>query len=145
MITNLMALIGGISTIYSKKFWHFCACRFVVGISYDNTFVIAYILVLEYVGPKWRTFAANMSYGTFYALGAMSLPWMAYGISDWRLFAVVTAVPMAIVIVAPFAIPESIRCISKLSSPKIYPKLNIVLDTLSVLLNHQPMVFVKGG
>nr|XP_034179644.1 carcinine transporter-like [Osmia lignaria] len=109
VITNLLALIGGISTIYSKKFWHFCACRFVVGIAYDNMFVIAYILVLEYVGPNWRTFAANMSYGTFYALGAMSLPWIAYGISDWRLFAVVTAVPMAVVIVAPFAIPESIR------------------------------------
>ncbi|XP_012136352.2 organic cation transporter protein [Megachile rotundata] len=109
VISNLIALIGSISTIFTKKFWQFCACRFIVGMAYDNIFVIAYILVLEYVGPKWRTFAANMSYGIFFTLGAISVPWIAYEIANWRLFAIVTAAPFAIVIIAPFTIPESIR------------------------------------
>lgn len=108
--TNMAGFIGGISTIYASKFWHFCACRFVVGLAYDNCFVIAYILVLEYVGPRWRTFAANMSYAIFYTLGGVSLPWIAYGLADWKMFSILTSVPLAIVVVAPFIIPESIRC-----------------------------------
>ncbi|KOC60999.1 Organic cation transporter protein [Habropoda laboriosa] len=107
--TNLMGFLGGLCTLYISEFWHFCVCRFVVGLAYDNTFVIAYILVLEYVGPQWRTFTANMSFGTFYTLGAISMPWMAYGIADWKTFTVVTTVPLISVLFAPLIIPESIR------------------------------------
>lgn len=107
--TNLMGFIGGISTIYASSFLTFCACRFVVGLAYDNTFVIAYILVLEYVGPRWRTFTANMSYGIFYTVGAMSIPWIAYGVSNWKTFCLVTAVPLSSVVIAPIIIPESVR------------------------------------
>ncbi|XP_017878090.2 organic cation transporter protein [Ceratina calcarata] len=107
--TNMLGFIGGVSTMYVSEFWHFCACRFVVGLAYDNTFTIAYILVLEYVGPEWRTFAANMSYGVFYTMSAMSLPWIAYSIADWRLFALVTSVPLSSAIFAPFLLPESVR------------------------------------
>ncbi|CAK9808197.1 Carcinine transporter [Anthophora quadrimaculata] len=107
--TNLMGLIGGLCTLYISEFWHFCACRFVVGLAYDNTFMIAYILVLEYVGPHWRTFAANMSYGLFYTSGAIGMAWLAYGIADWRTFTLVTTVPLASALLAPLFIPESIR------------------------------------
>ncbi|OAD59193.1 Organic cation transporter protein [Eufriesea mexicana] len=109
VMTNLLGFVGGISTIYSNNFLEFCACRFVVGLAYDNTFVIAYILVLEYVGPRWRTFTANMSYGIFYTVGAMSIPWIAYALANWKNFCLVTAVPLSSVIVAPFLIPESVR------------------------------------
>lgn len=107
--TNMMGFVGGVSTVYATSFWQFCLCRFIVGFAYDNTFVIAYILVLEYVGPRWRTFAANISYGIFYSLAAMCLPWIAYSISNWRTFALVTSVPLVSVIVTPFIIPESVR------------------------------------
>ncbi|XP_032681670.1 organic cation transporter protein-like [Odontomachus brunneus] len=107
--TNMMGFVGGVSTVFAATFWQFCLCRFIIGFAYDNTFVVAYILMLEYVGPKWRTFAANMSHGIFYSLAAMCLPWIAYGISDWRTFALVTSVPLAFVIFTPFIIPESVR------------------------------------
>ncbi|KAG7200650.1 hypothetical protein KM043_001206 [Ampulex compressa] len=107
--TNAMAFVGGLATVYVDAFWQFCFCRFVVGFAFDNTFVIAYILVLEYVGPKWRTFAANMSYGIFYTLAAMVLPWMAYYIGDWRIFALATSIPLASVVFTPCLVPESVR------------------------------------
>lgn len=114
--TNVVGFVGGMSTIFASQFWHFLACRFVVGLAYDNTYVMAYILVLEYIGPQWRTFAANTSYGLFYTLGALSLPWMAYGIGDWRKFAIATSLPLIIVILAPFFIPESVRCFIRIDN-----------------------------
>ncbi|XP_015439318.1 PREDICTED: organic cation transporter protein-like [Dufourea novaeangliae] len=107
--TNMIGFVGGLSTVYINYFWQFCACRFVVGLAYDNTFVMAYILVLEYVGPKWRTFTANISYGIFFTLGTMSLPWLSYNIANWRTFAVVTCLPLVIALAAPHFIPESVR------------------------------------
>ncbi|EDW37734.1 GL21376, partial [Drosophila persimilis] len=40
--------------------------------------------VLEYVGPKYRTFVANMSLAIFYAPFTMLMPWLALGFSHWR-------------------------------------------------------------
>lgn len=68
-----------------------------------------YSLVLEYVGPSWRTFVANMSIAIFFTFGACVLPWMAYFINNWRLLAIATSVPMLLVILAPFTVPESAR------------------------------------
>ncbi|XP_076376722.1 organic cation transporter protein [Megalopta genalis] len=92
-----------------NSFWLFCLCRFIVGLAYDNTFVMAYILVLEYIGPKWRTFVANMSYGIFFTIGAVLLPWMAYYLADWRTFAVVTSAPLVTAAFTSFVLPESVR------------------------------------
>nr|XP_031825737.1 organic cation transporter protein-like [Nomia melanderi] len=107
--TNVIGFIGGFSSAYIISFWQFCVSRFVVGLAYDNTFVMAYILVLECVGPKWRTFTANMAYGIFYTLGASSLPWLAYGLANWRMLAMVTSVPLASAVFTPFLLPESVR------------------------------------
>jgi len=107
--TNMVGFIGGISTVGVTSFWQFCLCRFVVGLAYDNAFVIPYILVLEYIGPKWRTFVGNMSYGIFYCIMGMILPWIAFAIPDWRIFALVTSVPLVSAILAPLVISESVR------------------------------------
>ncbi|RLU25847.1 hypothetical protein DMN91_002008 [Ooceraea biroi] len=71
--TNIMGFIGGFSTVYVTFFWQFYLCRFIVGFAFDNMFAVVYILVLEYVGSKWQTFADNMSYGIFYSAAAMWL------------------------------------------------------------------------
>ncbi|XP_076295140.1 organic cation transporter protein [Lasioglossum baleicum] len=107
--TNMSGFIGGICSAHIHCFWQFCFCRFIVGLAYDNIFVMAYILVLEYVGPRWRTFAANMAYGVFFTLGGMTLPWMAYGISNWRTFSIVSSLPLAFAALTPFLLPESVR------------------------------------
>lgn len=115
MVANMMGFIGGFCTVYVSRFWHFCICRFIVGLAYDNTFIIAYILVLEYTGPKWRTFISNIAYGIFYTLGATILPWLAHSIANWRTLASLTSIPMASIVIAPFIIPESVRCSSCIS------------------------------
>ncbi|XP_076629833.1 organic cation transporter protein [Colletes latitarsis] len=107
--TNMLGFIGGFTTVYITNFPQFCICRFIVGLAYDNTFVLAYILVLEYVGPRWRTWTANMSYGIFFTVGGVCLPWMAHGVANWRNLALVTSIPLASAVAAPFLLPESVR------------------------------------
>lgn len=107
--TNMMGFIGGVATASVSNFWGFCVCRFLVGMAFDNCFTMMYILVLEYVGPKWRTFVANMSIAIFFTFATCILPWMAWYIADWRVLSLVTSVPLVVSIFAPWVLPESAR------------------------------------
>uniref|UniRef100_A0A224XLE8 Putative synaptic vesicle transporter svop n=1 Tax=Panstrongylus lignarius TaxID=156445 RepID=A0A224XLE8_9HEMI len=106
---NLVGLIGGILTAFSTTFWTFTLCRFMVGLAFDNCFTMMYILVLEYVGPHWRTFVANMSIALFFTLASCLLPWLALWTNDWRLFVIITSLPLAAAFIAPCTVPESAR------------------------------------
>ncbi|CAH1983512.1 unnamed protein product [Acanthoscelides obtectus] len=107
--TNVAGFIGGIATTFCTSFWSYCLCRFVVGMAFDNCFTMMYILVLEYVGPKWRTFVANMSIAIFFTFAASILPWIAYYVADWRILCYVTSAPLALAVFTPWLVPESAR------------------------------------
>ncbi|XP_016955514.1 organic cation transporter protein [Drosophila biarmipes] len=107
--TNMMGLVAGVGTAFVTNFWQFAAMRFFVGFAFDNCFTMMYILVLEYVGPKYRTFVANMSIAIFFTGAACLLPWIAYFIADWKLLAIVTSAPLLLAIFTPFMVPESAR------------------------------------
>ncbi|XP_072948572.1 carcinine transporter-like [Epargyreus clarus] len=107
--TNIAGFVAGVGTAFTYSFWSFCLCRFLVGLAYDNCFVIMYIIVLEYVGPKWRTFVANMSIAVYFTFAACLLPWIALGVADWRRYTLATSVPLALAAVTPWFVPESAR------------------------------------
>ncbi|CAK1541331.1 unnamed protein product [Leptosia nina] len=107
-----MAIIGGVGSIYTRGLWDFAFCRFLVGTSFDNCFMIMFILVLEYVGPKYRSLIGNISIALFYGGGAISLPWLAIWLGDWRRLLWVTCIPLLMIIFIPFTIPESARWLS---------------------------------
>ena len=67
---------------------HYCSRNFL----FEITFPLS---VLEYVGPKWRTFVANMSIAMFFTFAACVLPWIAYFLADWRMTCIATSVPLA--------------------------------------------------
>lgn len=54
---------------------------------------------MEYIRPSMRTFGLNICIGIFYCIGSMITPWIAVGVGSWKLFLIVTALP---VIVVPF-------------------------------------------
>ncbi|XP_039487884.1 organic cation transporter protein [Drosophila santomea] len=107
--TNMMGLLAGVGTAFVGNFWEFAIMRFFVGFAFDNCFTMMYILVLEYVGPKYRTFVANMSIAIFFTGAACLLPWIAYFLADWKLLAIVTSAPLLLAIFTPFVVPESAR------------------------------------
>ncbi|KAK9506717.1 hypothetical protein O3M35_008602 [Rhynocoris fuscipes] len=106
---NVVGLAGGVLTAFSASFWTFTLCRFMVGLAFDNCFTMMYILVLEYVGPRWRTFVANMSIALFFTLASCLLPWLALWLNDWRWFVIVTSLPLLAAFIAPCFVPESAR------------------------------------
>lgn len=65
--------------------------------------------MLEYVGPKWRTFVANMSIALFFTFAVCILPWIAYYLADWRMTCIITSLPLALAVAAPWLVPESAR------------------------------------
>uniref|UniRef100_A0A336MA72 CSON007857 protein n=1 Tax=Culicoides sonorensis TaxID=179676 RepID=A0A336MA72_CULSO len=109
VIANVVALVFGISTIFATDFWTFAFYRFMVGFAYDNCYVMLYIIVLEYTGVRWRTFVSNMSIGMFFTAAMCLVPWIAIWCEEWRIFVLVTSVPIALALLAPFVVPESAR------------------------------------
>uniref|UniRef100_A0A1A9X3B2 Major facilitator superfamily (MFS) profile domain-containing protein n=1 Tax=Glossina brevipalpis TaxID=37001 RepID=A0A1A9X3B2_9MUSC len=106
---NLMGCTAGIITAYVQNFWQFAIVRFLMGFAFDNCFTMMYILVLEYVGPRYRTLVFNMSFGLFFTTAACSLPWLAYYLANWRLFALITSAPLILAIFTFLILPESAR------------------------------------
>ncbi|XP_032671207.1 organic cation transporter protein-like isoform X1 [Odontomachus brunneus] len=106
---NVTGFLAGVATVLAGSFWEFALCRFFVGFAFDNCFTMMYILVLEYVGPKWRTFVANMSIALFFTFAACILPWIAYFLADWRMTCISISVPLALAVAAPWLVPESAR------------------------------------
>lgn len=105
--SNLMGAIGGIASIFANNFAQFAVCRFFMGMSWDNSMTMTYLLMLEYVAPKHRTLLANLPFALFFTTGVCTLPWIALACHDWRLFSLVTCIPMSFAILAPFLMPES--------------------------------------
>ncbi|PZC70816.1 hypothetical protein B5X24_HaOG214833 [Helicoverpa armigera] len=106
---NLSGFVGGVGSVFTNDFWSFCLCRFIVGLAYDNCFIIMYIVVLEYVGLKWRTFVANMSIAVYFTFAACLLPWIALAVNDWKIYTLIISVPLALAVLTPCVVPESAR------------------------------------
>ncbi|XP_070168667.1 carcinine transporter isoform X2 [Polyergus mexicanus] len=106
---NAVGFFASIATAFCNSFLTFCIARMIVGSSFDNCFNVLFIIVIEYVGPKYRTLVANMSFGIYFAFAASILPWIAYWISDWRILSVVTSFPMVVAFLSPWIVPESAR------------------------------------
>ncbi|XP_054732900.1 carcinine transporter [Anastrepha obliqua] len=133
---NLIGFAAGVGTAFTTNFWQFALMRFFVGFAFDNCFTMMYILVLEYVGPRYRTFVANMSIALFFTAAACLLPWIAYFIANWKLFAIVTSAPLILVILTPFVIPESARWL--VSQGKVDKAISILKRLEKVNGKHVP-------
>ncbi len=65
--------------------------------------------VLEYVGPRYRTFVANMCIALFFGTTACAMPWIALYVNDWKLLSIYTSVPLLLALLTPWVVPESAR------------------------------------
>ncbi|XP_034659080.1 carcinine transporter [Drosophila subobscura] len=123
-LANACGLAGGLLSAACTNFYTFAAASVLQGWSYDTCFTSIYILTMETVGPQYRTLTANLSLATFYTVGACVLPWIAYACNGWRTFAVLTSVPIIILILMCLIIPESPRWL--LSVGKVEKGLKII-------------------
>lgn len=106
---NMISCVAGIASVYATNFVEFTVCRFFVGMGYDNCMIMTYLLVLEYVAPKYRTLMTNLPFAIFYTLGLVILPWISLACGHWTYIGLATSVPLALSLLAPFIMPESPR------------------------------------
>lgn len=109
IVSNIIGCIGGVISIFARNFIEFTIYRFFVGLGYDNCMMMMYLLVLEYVAPKYRSIMANVSMAVFYSPAVTVLPWIALASGHWKTLSLVTSLPLALAIFSPFFIPESPR------------------------------------
>ncbi|XP_047997891.1 carcinine transporter-like [Leguminivora glycinivorella] len=108
-VCNVIGGVSGVITIFAKNFVQFAVCRFFMGMSWDNSMLMVYLLVLEYVAPKYRTIIANLPFAIFYTIAVCVYPWIALACNDWKLFSLATCIPMIFAVFAPLLMPESPR------------------------------------
>ncbi|CAG4967617.1 unnamed protein product [Colias eurytheme] len=108
-VSNMIGCIGNIVSIFATDIIVFSVCRFIMGMCFDSCMMMAYLIVLEYVSPKFRTIITNVPFAIFFTLGSTAIPWIALVCNDWKIFCVVTSIPMAFCMFAPFILPESPR------------------------------------
>ncbi|XP_075971304.1 carcinine transporter-like [Anticarsia gemmatalis] len=103
----LAGCIGGLSSSFARNHLEFTITRFIVGMSYDTCMITIYLLVLEYIAPRYRTIISNMAFAIFYALFATVIPWIALACGHWKTICLVTSLPLATAVLTRFFIPES--------------------------------------
>ncbi|XP_013200176.2 carcinine transporter [Amyelois transitella] len=109
VISNVIGCIAGVLSTYARDFIEFSVCRFFTGMSYDNCMIMAYLIVLEYVAPKYRSLFSNLSFALFYSVACTTMPWIMLISGHWKTISLVTSLPLALAVLSPFFIPESPR------------------------------------
>ncbi|XP_070141844.1 solute carrier family 22 member 1 isoform X2 [Drosophila kikkawai] len=131
-----LAIIGSIGTALSQNFLAFAVFRFFVGASCDTCFTMVYILVLEYIGPKYRTLVANLSLLLFYSPFTMLMPWIALASRNWRTFSIMAGLPLCFAMLSYWVLPESARWL--VSVGEIDKAMEILEELIQVNKKHLP-------
>ncbi|KAJ0179011.1 hypothetical protein K1T71_005786 [Dendrolimus kikuchii] len=109
VISCIIGCIGGVISTFARNLIEFASCRFLMGIAYDNCMIMPYLIVLEYISPKYRSLFANMSFAVYYSAMVTLLPWIALACGHWKVISLVTSLPLALGVFAPLILPESPR------------------------------------
>ncbi|XP_054452033.1 solute carrier family 22 member 13-like [Anoplopoma fimbria] len=106
--TAVILLIFTITTALSPNVYVYLTSMFMVGIGAGGYRINSIILATEWIGPSKRSWGACVAQ-LFGAVGQCVLAGMIYFIRDWRLAQLITAAPLAVVVVYIWFIPESAR------------------------------------
>ncbi|XP_047463141.1 solute carrier family 22 member 4 [Mugil cephalus] len=77
---------------FSQSWRMFCIIFMLVGASQISLYISAFVLGTELLSKTMRVLFTTLGAFLFYCIGYMTLPWIAYGIREWRsLLAVLSA------------------------------------------------------
>ncbi|XP_032788170.2 organic cation transporter 1 isoform X1 [Daphnia magna] len=103
-----MAVMLSIATAFSPNYTVYMVFRAINGLTFPALFQIPYILVMELVGPEFRTFAGN-GISMFFGLSLALLAGLAYFLRHWFHLALATSVPFLPLFGYYWVVPESPR------------------------------------
>lgn len=98
----------GIVLFFIQRFILFATLRFFQGIFIQGLEISTFVMVMEFVQPKFRTMAGSGCF-IFYSCGMMFLAFLGYTIQHWRYIQLAFSIPSLIGVFYLCIIPESLR------------------------------------
>ena len=104
-VTTVLSIGSGFVT----SVWQLTVLRGILGAFYVSYFTIAYVLLMEYVAPKYRT-ASGIMFNTMFCLSLILLTGVAYLVPRWRDLQIYCSLPALLALIFMiFFVPESPR------------------------------------
>ncbi|XP_069573247.1 solute carrier family 22 member 4 isoform X2 [Brachyistius frenatus] len=94
---------------FSHSWRMFCVMFLFVGASQISIYISAFVLGTEVLSKHMRVLFTTLGAFLFYCIGYMTLPWIAYGIREWRTLLAVLSTTSVVYIPLWWFIPESPR------------------------------------
>ncbi|XP_027886288.1 solute carrier family 22 member 5 [Xiphophorus couchianus] len=94
---------------FSQSWRIFCVMFLFVGASQISIYISAFVLGTELLSKTMRVLFTTLGAFLFYCIGYMTLPWIAFGIRDWRTLLAVLSATSVVYIPLWWFIPESPR------------------------------------
>ncbi|XP_037543219.1 solute carrier family 22 member 4 [Nematolebias whitei] len=94
---------------FSQSWRIFCIMFLFVGASQISIYISAFVLGTELLSKTMRVLFTTLGAFLFYCIGYMTLPWIAYGIREWRTLLAVLSATSVVYIPLWWFIPESPR------------------------------------
>ncbi|KAK5887845.1 hypothetical protein CesoFtcFv8_016406 [Champsocephalus esox] len=94
---------------FSHSWQMFCVTFLFVGASQISLYISAFVLGTEVLSKTMRILFTTLGAFLFYCIGYMTLPWIAYGIREWRTLLAVLSSTAVVYIPLWWFIPESPR------------------------------------
>uniref|UniRef100_A0A8C6PQS9 Solute carrier family 22 member 5 n=1 Tax=Nothobranchius furzeri TaxID=105023 RepID=A0A8C6PQS9_NOTFU len=94
---------------FSQSWRMFCIMFLFVGASQISIYISAFVLGTELLSKTMRVLFTTLGAFLFYCIGYMTLPWIAYGIRDWRTLLAVLSATSVVYIPLWWFLPESPR------------------------------------
>nr|XP_061791434.1 solute carrier family 22 member 13-like isoform X1 [Nerophis lumbriciformis] len=105
MVANLIFIVA---SALCPNFLLFLLSQFLIGVGYGGFRMNAVILATEWIGPSKRSWGACVTQLSS-SVGQTVLAGLIYVIRDWRLAQFITAVPLAVICIYIWFLPESAR------------------------------------
>ncbi|XP_047990369.1 organic cation transporter protein-like [Leguminivora glycinivorella] len=98
----------GLARYWTQSYESFIAFEFLEALFGAAGFTCAYIIAMEFVGPKYRVLAGATT-STFFTIGLIMQALMAWAVPYWRHLTLALYIPQLITITYFFIMPESVR------------------------------------
>ncbi|KAJ2951119.1 hypothetical protein O0L34_g5507 [Tuta absoluta] len=108
LVAVVIQITAGVAAAYIPEFWTFTFFRFLVGTSVGGTMVTTFVIVMEFVGTKYRDVISAL-YQVPFNLGHMLLPMFGYFFRDFSNFQLAISIPAVILLVYFVFVPETPR------------------------------------
>ncbi|XP_038059997.1 organic cation transporter protein-like [Patiria miniata] len=107
-LATILFLVSTLGNVFSPNMIVYMILRFFVAAGGLGAYLVAYVLVAEFVGPSKRVLV-GISIQFFFATGLTILPLLAFLIRTWRFLQLCISVPIALYFLLYFYMPESAR------------------------------------